>query len=120
MTPASSARSRAWVVVSLVRTSTGRNPSSGRTRRTEVEHLVAVDVRHVEVHQDDVGQDLEAAIDGAAGVGDGVDARRPGHPQDEFEVLNVRLDVVDDQHAVDGRWDPSARVMIRAPSGQAR
>ena len=67
---------------------------------------MAVDVRHVEVHQDDVGQHLEAAIDGAPGVGDGVDARGPGHPQDELEVLNVGVDVVDDQHAVDGRTDP--------------
>ena len=68
---------------------------------------MAVDVRHVEVHQDDVGEDLETPIDGALGVSDGVDARRSGHPQHAFDVLHVGIDVVDDQHAVDGRPDRS-------------
>ena len=85
---------------------------------------MTVDVWHVEVQQDDVREHLDAAIDGALGVGDGVHARRPGHPQHELEVLHVGVDVVDDQHAVDGRRILQARhdlrFMIRAQGALKR
>ena len=85
---------------------------------------MTVDVRQVEIDQDDVGAHLEAAIDRALRVGDGVDARCPGHPQHELEMLNIGFHVVDYQHAVDGRrilralHDP--RFMIRAQGAQKR
>ena len=53
----------------------------------------------MQVEQDQVGPQLEAAGHGLAGVGDAVDLAGPGRAQQAVEEEDVRLLVVDHQEA---------------------